>query len=187
MLVIDARASSNVRAAVDAAAARAPKSVVLVFAEGAAEKQLGVALKGSKVFAVLPTPVDVRKTQAVMEGAIAEALASKAEAARPAASSAAELSIGAFRAEPAPAAASAGSGGTPRGSKTLLIAAAVAAVAAAAGGIWYFSHGSTPAGSAPAAPKVASTAAPAQTAPAGRGRRSGARGGRYRDRAGQGR
>ncbi len=166
VLVIDARASSNVRAAVDAAVARAPKCSVLVFAEGAAEKQLGVALKGSKVFAVLPTPVDVRKTQAVMEGAIAEALASKGEAARPAASSAAELSIGAFRAEPAPSAASAGSGGTPRGSKTLLIAAAVAAVAAAAGGIWYFSHGSTPAGSAPAAPKVASAPAPAQTAPA---------------------
>ena len=164
VLVIDARASSNVRAAVDAAAARAPKSVVLVFAEGAAEKQLGVALKGSKVFAVLPTPVDVRKTQAVMEGAITEALASKADPSRTAAAAPAELSIGAFRAEPAPAAASAGSGGTPRSSRTLLIAAAVAAVAAAAAGIWYFSHG-TPAGSAPEAPKVASSAAPVEAAP----------------------
>ena len=164
VLVIDARAATNVRAAVDAAAARAPKSVVLVFAEGAAEKQLGVALKGSKVFAVLPTPVDVRKTQAVMEGAITEALAGKGEPARTAAAPAAELSIGAFRAEPAPAASSAGSGGKPRGAKTLLIAAAVAALAAAAGGIWYFSHGS-PAGSAPAVAKPASTAAPVEAAP----------------------
>ncbi len=165
VLVIDARACANVRAAVDATAARAPRSLVLVFAEGAAEKQLGTALKGSKVFAVLPTPVDVRKTQAVMEGAIAEALLSKGEPARTPAASPAELSIGAFRVEPAPVTASAGRGGTPRGSKTLLMAAAVAALAAAAGGIWYFSHG-TPTGSAPAVAKIAGNAAPAEAAPA---------------------
>ncbi len=158
VLVIDARAAANVRAAVDAASARAPKCVVLVFAEGAAEKQLGGALKGSKVFAVLPTPVDVRKTQAVMEGAISEALASKAEPARTPAP--AELNIGAFRAEPVP---SAGGSGTPRSSKTLLIGAAVAAVAAAAGGIWYFTHGSS-SGGAPAQPQVAASAAPAPAA-----------------------
>ena len=78
LLVIDARAVPNLRAAVDAAAARAPRTLVLVFAEGAAEKQVGAALKGSKVFAVLPTPVDPRKTRAVFEGAIAEALAARA-------------------------------------------------------------------------------------------------------------
>jgi protein TonB len=160
VLVIDARASANVRAAVDATATRAPKCVVLVFAEGAAEKQLGAALKGSKVFAVLPTPVDVRKTQAVMEGAIAEALAGKNEPGR-VATPPSDLSIGSFRAEPAPAA---GSAGTPRGSKMLLMAAAVAAVAAAAVGIWYFTHG-THTDAAPAAPPAASSAAPANTAP----------------------
>jgi periplasmic protein TonB len=164
VLVIDARASTNVRAAVDAAATRAPKCVVLVFAEGAAERQLGVALKGSKVFAVLPTPVDVRKTQAVLEGAIAEAVAGRTEPAR-AAMPPTDLSIGAFRAEPAPATSSAGSAGTPRGSKTLLIATAVAAIAAAAGGTWYFTHGS-PAAIAPAASKAASVAAPVAAAPA---------------------
>ena len=88
LLVIDARAVPNLRAAVDAAAARAPRTLVLVFAEAAAEKQVGAALKGSKVFAVLPTPVDPRKTQAVFEGAIAEALAARATAAPPRAASA---------------------------------------------------------------------------------------------------
>jgi periplasmic protein TonB len=165
VLVLDARALTNVRAAVDSAASRAPKCVVLVFAESSAEKAVGVALKGSKVFAVLPSPVDVRKTQAVLEGAIAEAVAGKAETAR--AAPAAELSIGAFRADPAPAAASAGGAGTPRSAKPLLIAAAVAAVAAAAAGAWYFTHG-TNAATAPAAPKAASTAAPA-AAPAPEG------------------
>src|SRR5262249_54185895 len=83
VLVIDARDVTNVRAAVDAAHAAAPRAVVLVFAEGAAERQLGAALKGSKVFAVLPTPIDPRKTQAVMEGAFADATANKAAAAPP--------------------------------------------------------------------------------------------------------
>jgi TonB family protein len=159
VLAIDARTVTNVRAGVDAAASRAPKCVVLVFAESSAEKALAATLKGSKVFAVLPTPVDVRKTQAVLEAAIAEAVAGKAEPAQGAAP-AAELSIGAFRPETAPPAAGAGSAGTPRSAKTLLIAAAVAAVAAAAGGIWYFTHG-TSASSAAAAPRAAATAAPA--------------------------
>ncbi len=158
VLAIDARSVVNVRAAVDAAAGRAPKCVLLVFAEGSAEKTLAAALKGSKVFAVLPTPVDVRKTQAVLEAAIAEAVAGKAEPAR-AAAPAAELSIGAFRPENAPTPAGAGGASTPRSAKTLLIAAAVAAVAAA-GGIWYFTHGTSPS-SASAAPRVATAAAPA--------------------------
>jgi len=70
VLVIDGREVDEVRAAVDAAHAAAPATVVLVFAEVATEKQLGAALKGSKVFAVLPMPLDLRKTQAVIEGAL---------------------------------------------------------------------------------------------------------------------
>jgi TonB family protein len=159
VLVIDARAVPNVRAAVDAVSARAPHAVVLVFAEGSAEKQLGAALKGSKVFAVLPCPIDARKTQAVLEGAIAEAITSKTAPAR-AAAPAPELSIGEFRLEPA----AASSGDTPAkpegGSKLLLIAAAVAAIAAAAGGYWYFTHGARSA-PAPVAPVAGHAAAPA--------------------------
>ena len=40
---------------------RAPHAVLLVFSEAAAEAQVGSALKGSKVFAVLPLPVDARR------------------------------------------------------------------------------------------------------------------------------
>src|SRR5215469_17663779 len=81
VLVIDAREVANVRAAVDAAHAAVPQAVVLVFAEGAAERQLGASLRGSNVFAVLPMPLAPRKTQAVVEGALAEAIAKRAPAA----------------------------------------------------------------------------------------------------------
>ena len=157
VLAIDARAVSNVRAAVDAALARAPRAQVLVFAESAAEKQVASALKGSRVFAVLPAPIDARKTQAVLEGAIAEATAARAAAGARSASPAAELSVGAFQ----PETAAAGAPEEPQGkSRALLIGALVAALAAAAaGGYWYFTQGKAP-GSHPAA-------APAAAAPAG--------------------
>ncbi|HEX4387357.1 MAG TPA: energy transducer TonB [Steroidobacteraceae bacterium] len=160
VLVLDARAVSNVRAAVDTALARAPRAVVLVFAEASAEKQVGAALKGSKVFAVLPTPVDARKTQAVLEGAIAEAQAARSGGSAPRTAAAdADMTIGAFR----PASAEAGTT-RPAGdgkSRLLLIAAAVAALGAAGGAYWYFSHGS----SQPAPAPVATAPTPA-TAPA---------------------
>ena len=108
VLVIDAREIANVRAAVDAAHAAAPQAVVLVFAEGAAEKQLGASLRGSNVFAVLPMPLDPRKTHAVVEGALAEAIAKcapAAPAATPMTAAHGELSLEAF--EPQPAAVSA--------------------------------------------------------------------------------
>ncbi|HYM29461.1 MAG TPA: hypothetical protein VET66_15020, partial [Steroidobacteraceae bacterium] len=92
----------------------------------------GAALKGSRVFAVLPTPIDVRKTQAVLEGAIAEATTQKAPP-RPAAP-AADLTIGAFRPQAPAEAAAAADGGDADGTKGLplgLIAAAVAVVALA--------------------------------------------------------
>ncbi len=178
LLVIDARAVPNLRAAVDTAAARAPRALVLVFAEDAAEKRVGAALKGSKVFAVLPTPVDRRKTQAVFEGAIAEALAAHALAPSRAAAAAGDLSIGAFRA-PVASASDSGRAGPDGKSKLLLAAAALAALAAAGGGFWYFTRSQAPAAaaaaapagpattSAPAAPTVpASSASPAEAAPA---------------------
>lgn len=162
VLVIDARDVRDVRAAVDATHAAAPRAVVLVFAEGAAEKQLGAALKGSRVFAVLPTPIDARKTQAVLDGAIAEATTQKAPA-RPAAP-AADLTIGAFR--PQTSTEPAADGGDADATRRLplgLIAAAVAAVALAGGGYWFFTRGGTaPAAASPApATPAAGAAAPA--------------------------
>ena len=160
ILVIDARDVADVRGSVDAAHAAAPRAVVLVFAEGAAEKQLGAALKGSKVFAVLPMPLDARKTQAVVEGALAEAVAKRSPAApsgSPLSSLGSELTVGAFETEAAPA----GAGGR-RGSRArmLLLGAAGATVVALAGaGFWYFARSERPA--APAAAKVAAPPASA--------------------------
>ena len=163
VLAIDARDVRNVRAAVDAASAKAPRAVVLVFAEVAAEKQLGAALKGSKVFAVLPTPLDARKTQAVVEGAIADALANKAAASTPAAPPAlgTDLSIGAFRPAAAPAAGRSGRGTTLR-RLFLALAAAGVALAAAGGAWWYFTRG----GAAAPAPAPAKVVAPPAAVPA---------------------
>ena len=155
LLVIDARAVANVRAAVDLAAAKAPRALTLVFAEHAAEKQVGSALKGSKVFAVLPNPLDVRKSRAVFEGAIAEAVAARALAPMRQAPAPSDFRLP----EPlgAPETADEDAGGK---SKLLLIAAAVAAVAAAVGGgYWYFTGGKgSPALAAP--PKTVVSAAP---------------------------
>jgi TonB family protein len=158
LLVIDARAVANVRGAVDLAAAKAPRALTLVFAEHAAEKQVSSALKGSKVFAVLPNPVDLRKTRAVFEGAIAEAVAVRALAPTHQAPAPSDFRLP----EPlgAPETADEGAGGR---SKLLLIAAAVAAVAAAGGGYWYFTAGKgSPALAAP--PKAVVAAAPAALA-----------------------
>ncbi len=155
LLVIDARAVANVRAAVDLAAAKAPRALTLVFAEHAAEKQVGSALKGSKVFAVLPNPLDVRKSRAVFEGAIAEAVAARALA--PMRQAPAPSDFGLPEPLGAPETADEDAGGK---SKLLLIAAAVAAVAAAVGGgYWYFTGGKgSPALAAP--PKTVVSAAP---------------------------
>ena len=173
LLVIDARALSNLKEAVDSAAARAPRAVVIVFAEASSEKQVAGALKGSKVFAVLPTPLDARKTQAVFEGAIQEALSSKATAAQPeapAASAAGELSIGSFR--PATAASPYEQREQQGPGKRLwLVLGVLAALALAAGGYWYFtqqphaaraSAASAARAAPPAAAPAAATAPPAE-------------------------
>ncbi len=80
VLVIDTRDLEDVRGDVDLAHAQAPHAVVLVFASAEAEKQVSAAVKGSNVFAVLPIPVDKRKTGAVLEGAMTDAVAKRATA-----------------------------------------------------------------------------------------------------------
>jgi protein TonB len=170
ILVIDARAVPNLRAAVDAAGTRAARALVLVFAEASAEKQAASALKGSRVFAVLTTPIDPRKTAAVFEGAIAEAQAARAAAPAPQLPlTESDLTIGAFQPEGATPARDDGPAGTDSKSKLLLLGAAIAALAAAGGGYWYFTRGqaqSVPAAAAPAAhtPAAGSSAPPAAAA-----------------------
>ena len=72
VLVIDTRDLLDVRADVDQAHAQAAHAVVIAFVTAETEKHVGTALKGSNVFAVLPIPLDKRKTGAVLDGAMTE-------------------------------------------------------------------------------------------------------------------
>jgi TonB family protein len=186
VLVLDARELPNVRNAVESVRAARGRVVVVVFAEASSEKQVASKLKGTKVFAVLPTPVDARKTQAVLEGAIAAATAqssvqasgaensgANAAAAAPdltaqAAESAApaSLSVTQFRpqvsAQPAPLPQD--DDEEPARPRSLLLGALAAVViAAAGGGYWYFFMQGKP---APAARSSAPAAAAPAAAPA---------------------
>ncbi len=163
MLVIDARATSDVRADVQRAVQQAPNAVVVVFAEADSEKQVASAVKGSSVFAVLTIPIEGAKTAAVLDAAIADA-ASRSAAARgadrsgSATASAGALPLDAFR--PATSYSGAEDSGEPEdgGRKWALWAGlGVAVVALAAGGAWYFTRGKTASvGSAAAAGTIAS-------------------------------
>ncbi|HTW38832.1 MAG TPA: TonB family protein [Steroidobacteraceae bacterium] len=73
LLMIDSRGSSDLRGEVDKVHARAPQVPIIVFAAAEAEKSTAGALRSSNVFAVLPIPVDRRKTAAIFEGALADA------------------------------------------------------------------------------------------------------------------
>jgi TonB family protein len=165
VLVIDARELPDVRAMVDAAYAARPRAVLLVFAAATKERQLAAKLKGSKVFAVLPTPVDSPKTQAVLDGAIEAAMANKA-AAPHSAPAQSDLSIASFRPQLTAPAAAGGDTQRPRRMLPLLVAAAVAVALAAGGAFWFLTQGAgTPTKPAVAAPP-ASQGAAAQSAPA---------------------
>ena len=158
VLVIDTRDLLDVRGDVDQAHAHAPHAVVIVFVTADAEKHVGATLKGSSVFAVLPIPIDKRKTGAVLDGAMTEAVAKKATArANPNA-----VTVESFQPR-----LDGGSAAPPEREKSktgLFVALGVVAVAAAGGGFWLLNKdkGATP---SPVvnAPKAA---APAQTAAA---------------------
>lgn len=150
MLVIDARATSDIRSDVHRATQQAPRAVVVVFAESDAEKQIAAAVRGTSVFAVLTIPVQGAKTAAVLDAAIADAVSRSAAARGAGAAAATErgsptgtMTLDAFRpamsySPKAPEEPEAG------GRKWGLWAGIGAAVVAlAAGGAWYFSHGKT--------------------------------------------
>jgi TonB family protein len=102
-------------------------------------------------------PLDPRKTQAVVEGALAEAIAKRAPAAKPLPSLGSELSVDAFEVQPAAASDGSGRGSQPR--MVLLAAAAATVLVLAGAAAWYFTRSGHTTPSAPAA--VAPASAPA--------------------------
>ncbi len=186
LLVLDSREIPDMRAAIELARDKAPHALVLVFAGADADRNLPAAARNPNVFALLPLPVDTRKTAAVLEAALAESLNRRpaAAAGRPAPA----LTVEAFepqaeprgtRAEPAPArAAPAATAANPfgreprvrRGPLLLALGAVLALTLLAAGGWWLFGGSKAPQAppprtSAPAATPAATAEAPLPEAP----------------------
>lgn len=151
LVAIDARGTTDVRSDVERLNAQAPHGVVLVFANADDEKQTAAAIKGTSVFAVLPVPIDNRKTTAVLEGATAEALNRRPAPAhqRPAqahdlgSDKSSSLTVETHTGSAQHAAHDdADSGGRK---PLLLIGGGVLALLIAAGAAWYLMRGSAPA------------------------------------------
>jgi TonB family protein len=158
VLVIDTRDLTDVRADVEQAHTQAPHAVVLVFATTESEKQVSAAVKGSNAFAVLPIPIDKRKTGAVLDAAMNDAVTKKASA-RPSASQG--VTVESFQTRP-----ETGSSQPPETEKSkapLFIAVGIVAVALAGGGYFYL-NSNKHAAPAPATAGKAATAAPSPAA-----------------------
>ena len=159
VLIIDGQEVADVRADLERAHAGAPQTVMLVFAAADSEAQTGTSLKGSNVFAVLPTPIDKRKTAAVLEGALSEAVARKTAPERATHAATGErpaLTLEPFKPDNNAPAKAAGAGPTGSGAqnrRALMIGAGVAVAAVVAVTAWVLSH------------KQAASVAPTQTAP----------------------
>jgi TonB family protein len=162
ILLIDSRDAGDLRAAVDQAHSQAPQVPIVVFAAADSEKSVASALKSSNVFAVLPIPVDARKTGAILEGALADVIAKRGAPRTP--ERARDLRpnprapVPSEPQPPAPPAADYLQNGPPR-KRFLVFVAATVVVAAAAAGAWYTMHGRTPAHAAMPTTRTASPAA----------------------------
>jgi len=167
VLVVDTRDVSDVRGDIERAHSHAPHAVVLVFTAAEHEKAVGAAVKGSNVFAVLPIPVDKRKTGAVLEGAMADAVARKSS--MPARDRNIGVSVEPFQSSQGDSGAPTGSDGKSK--MGLIIGAGVAVAAIAAGAFMFMGKDKGPAAptgaggppakvaSAPAAPSADPSAA----------------------------
>src|SRR5262245_35343877 len=153
LIAVDSRDVDDLRGDIERVNSTAPHVVTLVFANADAEKQTAFALKGTNVFAVLSIPIDRRKASAVIEGAVADAIAR-----RPASAGSGKTSIYAPTAsspitiEPAQTGADfGGPAGSDSGKKSpmLMIGGGIAAVVVASAAAWYFMR--SPAPTAPTA------------------------------------
>lgn len=143
VVMIDTRAVADLRADVERLQSEAPAASVLVFAPAENEKQTAASLKGTGVFAVLPLPVDVRKTAAVFDGALADA--NTRRAAQQATGRGSQDQRGdrspSFTVETYSAGSEPSQTEPPSGSKLPLLAAVgVALVLVAGGAFWYFTR-----------------------------------------------
>ena len=164
VLVIDTRDVADLRAAVDLAHAQAPHAVLLVLAPTEGKRRAAAVVRDSGVLAVLPVPIHKGKAGAVLEIAMARAVAKKSKAhAQPA--SRAGVTVEAFRPRPGATQADAG----PKRKWIIGGAVGLAVVALAAGAFWSLSkekaEPGAPAAAAPTA-SVAVTRAAADNAPA---------------------
>ncbi len=159
LLVMDARDVSDVRGDIERAHSQASHAVVLVFTSAEAEKQVGAAVKGSNVFAVLPIPLDRRKTGAVLEGAMADAVARKSTRTGP--DRGAALSVEPFQPQIDPAGPSDSDG---KSRMPLIIGAGVAVAAVAVGAFVFLGRSKQPSTAPANAPATVTAAAPAAPA-----------------------
>jgi len=161
VLIVDTRDVSDVRGDVERAYDHAPHAVILVFATAEAEKQVGAAVKGSNVFAVLPIPIDKRKTGAVLEAALTDSVSKRAQA-RPAAS--AGVSVEPFQPQSEPAAGSTDDGSGSKSKLPLYGGVGFAVIAVAAGAFYFMSQGKHQAPTSTEAASKKTAAAPTSTA-----------------------
>jgi TonB family protein len=160
VLVIDTRDVVDVRADIERAHLQAAHAVVLVFTVAETEKQVGAAVKGSNVFAVLPIPLDKRKTGAVLEGAMADAVARKSMRGSDRGMG---VSVESFQAQSDSGLPPGGGGKSKMG---LVVGAGVAVVAIAAGAYLFLGKSKEAAAPPTAEHKVAAApVAPAAAAP----------------------
>ncbi len=187
VIAIDSRDLVDLRAEVDLLQARAPALTPLVFAEQHTEVKVAAALKGSSVFAVLPLPIDARKTIALFEGAVADARARRSTA-RPSGGETRAAGVPQPNAAAAPegeavaaapALASDANDESPRQAATggrkvggVALAAIACMVVAAAAAAWFLLRGQSPALDRPSPvsagedPAVTADAPPAEALPA---------------------
>ncbi|MDB6158331.1 MAG: Protein TonB, partial [Gammaproteobacteria bacterium] len=160
VLVIDTRDVSDVRADIERAHVQAAHAVVLIFTVAETEKQVGAAVKGSNVFAVLPIPLDRRKTGVVFEGAMADAIARKSMRGP---DRNIGVSVESFQSQIDSGPPSGSDGKSKMG---LIVGAGIAVVAIAAGAYMFLGKSKEAAAPATAERKVAATpVAPAAQAP----------------------
>jgi TonB family protein len=135
ILAIDARGAETLRADVELATTQNPHAVILVFADAGAEKAVAAAVKGTRVFTVLPLPIEPDKTSAVLDAALADAAERAAPRSAPVRSvrQAAEAPRTLLPAEPTSASADPPS--SAGGKRLWLALGAGVAVAAVVGGL----------------------------------------------------